>query len=100
MAFDIWTNFTQGIFEYARSAFSGLEPWLYPLVFVGIIGFVFAAMNSVVVAIVAIIVALGLFATATSIFATVPEITLFFYIVTVVGLGALITSLVVKFGRG
>jgi len=96
MAFEIWENFTQGILDYGMETFSGMEPWTYPFIFVGIIGFVYATMKSVIVAIIGIIITFGLYATTTNIFVDMPDISLFLYIVAVVGIAMLIVALVIK----
>ncbi|MBE3095352.1 MAG: hypothetical protein IMZ52_10010 [Actinobacteria bacterium] len=93
---EMWENFSKGIIPYAMSAFSGLEPWVYPLIFVGIIGYVYATVNSVIVAVVAIIITFGLYATTTDIFVNVPDLNLFFYIVVLIGLTLLITTLFIR----
>lgn len=89
----LWDNFTNGVFDYAMSAYASLEPWVYPLLFMGIIGYVYAVMNSLVVTIVAIILTLGIYAGTTDVFAAVPDVTLFLYIVTIIGLVLLIGTL-------
>ena len=95
-SFPMWENFTNGFLDYAMSAYSSLDPWVYPLVFVGIIGFIYATMNSVIVAIVAIFFTLGIFAVTTNVFAAVPDLTLFLYIVSIIGIAVLITTLFIK----
>jgi uncharacterized protein (DUF697 family) len=94
--FEVWENFSGGIFQYAMSAFHGLEPWTIPLIFVGIIGYVYATMHSVIVAVVAIIITFGLYATTTNIFNDVPDLSLFFYIVVLVGLTLLVSTLFIR----
>jgi hypothetical protein len=93
---DIWTNFSGGIFEYALSAYNNLEPWTYPLIFLGVIGYMYSATHSVITAIVAILITFGIFATTTSIFVDVPDLGLFLNIVTLVGISALIFSFFAK----
>jgi hypothetical protein len=93
---DIWTNFTNSIPEYATDAFSAVDPWFYPILFAGIIGFIYSSMNSVTTAIIGILITFGIFATTTSIFVDTPEVTQLLYIITVVGLTMLITTLVLN----
>lgn len=97
LLFDLWTNFTSnGIFQYALSAYSNLEPWTFPLIFVGIMGYVYVATKSVVAFIVSVFLTLGVFATTTSIFANVEPLNLFLFIVTIFGLSLAIYALIDK----
>jgi len=95
MSFDIWSNF-QNIFTYATDSFSKLDIWFYPLIFLAIIGWVYASVQSVTVMIVAILITFGLYATTTSIFVDVPDVSLFLYIITLLGLSMLIATLFIK----
>lgn len=81
---DIWGNFTQGIPQYAIEAYSAVDPWFYPILFVGIIGYIYAAMNSITSAVIAIIITMGIFATTTSIFADMNELTSLLYIIALI----------------
>ena len=92
MVFDMWSNFSGGFFEYAMDAYSNLEPWVYPLILLGVIGYVYTATHSVITAIAAILITFGLYAT-TSVFVDVPDISLFMSLVTIVGISALIFTL-------
>lgn len=92
----LWGNFSDGILDYAMSAYSSLEPWVYPFIFVGILGYIYATMQSVIVVVVGIIFTLGIYAVTTDIFVAVPDVTLFFYIVSVIGISLLITALFIK----
>lgn len=95
MPFPIWENFSTDIVGYATSAYSSVEPYFWPLIFIGIIGYIYAGMQSVIVAVVGILITFGLFATTTSIFEAVPQITQFFYIVTVIGICMLIAAIII-----
>ena len=95
MSFEIWEEF-QNIFTYAKDTFYRLDIWFYPLLFLAIIGWVYATTQSVTVAIVAIIITFGLYATTTSIFVDVPDLDLFLYLVVLLGLTLLIGSLFIK----
>lgn len=92
----LWTNFSSGILDYAMSAYSSLEPWVYPFIFVGILGFIYATMQSVTVVVVGILFTLGIYAVTTNVFADVPDVTLFLYIVSIIGIALLITALFIK----
>ena len=96
MAPDIWTNFTAGIPEYATESFAALDPWFYPLLFLGFIGYIYGCMNSVTSAIIAILMTLGIFAVTTSIFEQTTQMTQLLYIITVLGLTMLIVRLISK----
>jgi len=91
-----WGNFTGGIIEYSINGYSNLEPWTYPLILVGIIGYVFMATHSVVTCVVAILITLGVYSSTTDIFVNVPDISLFLYIITLVGITLLLMILVLK----
>jgi len=95
---DIWGNFSRSIPDYMTDAFSAIDPWFWPLVFVGIFGFLYTAMNSVTVAIVGILVTFGIFATSTNVFVGIPEITQFLYIISIIGISLLITTLFLRRG--
>lgn len=100
MAFQIWQNFTaNGIFQYAMNAYSHLDPWLWPFIILGIIGFVYAAMQSLIVAVVAIIILFGALAGTTDIFSYAPEPTQFAYLLAIIGLTALFAAFFIKISR-
>jgi len=90
---DVWGNFTESIPDFAVAAYSAVDPWFWPLVFVGIIGYLYTAMNSVTVAIIGILVTFGLFATTTNFLHGIPEITQFLYLVTIIGITMLLFTL-------
>ena len=96
MSLDIWTNFSQGIFSYSLDAYGNLQPWFYPLVFIGIIGYVYTATHSVITAIVAILITFGLYGTTTDIFNTTPDFVLLMNIIVLVGVSTLIFTLFMK----
>jgi len=95
---DVWGNFTRSIPDFVVAAFDAVDPWFWPLVFIGVFGYLYTAMNSVTVAIVGILITFGLFATTTNIFVGIPEITQFIYIVTVIGITMLINMLFLRRG--
>ena len=92
----LWSNFTDGFIDFGMSAYGSLEPWVYPLVFIGIIGFVYATMKSITVTVVAIIFTLGIYGATTNIFNEVPDLNLFLYIISIIGIALLITALFIK----
>jgi hypothetical protein len=96
MAFEMWNNFSGGFFEYAMSAYDKLEPWTYPLVFVGIIGYVYMATRSVTAAIISIFITLGLYGASTSIFDAVPSLNLLLWCITIIGIPMLFFAIVLK----
>lgn len=100
MAFEIWQNFTtDGIINYALSAYSHIEPWLWPLILLGIVGFIYGAMQSLIVAVVGIIIIFGALAGTTDVFSYAPEPTQFAYILAVVGITALLVGFFIKISR-
>lgn len=92
----LWSNFTDGFLDFGMSAYGSLEPWVYPLVFVGIIGYVYASTKSLTVAIAAIIFTFGIYGVTTNVFEAVPDINLFLYIISVIGILLLIVSFIFK----
>ena len=98
MVFDMWTNFSDGIVDYAMDAYSNVEPWVFPLIFIGIIGYVYAATHSVVTAVAAILITFGLYATASTmnVFGDVPDISLFMYLIALVGIASLVFTLFMR----
>lgn len=92
----IWDSFYQGMIDYAMSSYDPLGIWKYPAVFIGIIGFVYAATQSLVVAVVGIIFTFVIYGATTTIFVDVPDVTLFLYIITVMGIALLLTALFIK----
>jgi hypothetical protein len=96
MSIDIWTNFSQGILNYSLDAYGNLQPWFYPLFFFGIIGYVYSATHSVITAVVAILITFGLYGATTDIFNAVPDYVLFMNIVVLIGISALIFTLLIN----
>ena len=95
LLFDIWSNFSN-ISEYTKDAFGAVDPWFYPLIFVGIIGFLYTSMNSLTVAVVGILITFGLFGATTSVFEGVSEISMFLYIIAIVGMALLVVTFFIK----
>ena len=92
----LWDNFTSGFIDYAMSAYDGFGVWKYPLLFFAMIGYVYGTMQSITVTIIAVLFTLGIYGATTNIFADVPDLTLFLYIVTIVGIALLITAIFIK----
>lgn len=93
VSFDIWDGFTQ-FMTYSINAYSSMQPYVYPIIIFGILGWIFAYMRSVVVFIVAGLITLAMFVGTTAIFTQVSAITLFLYIITIVGIPLLIVSVI------
>ena len=89
-----WDIFSDGIFDYAMGAYSSLDPWVYPIFFTGIIGFMFLVTGSATIAASVIIVTLGMY--AFPVFVEVPELTLFYYIIVLLVFTLLLTVLFIK----
>ena len=99
MPFEIWENFTSGILDYGISAYNAVEPWTIPLVFLGIIGWVYASVHSVTVTAVAILITFSIY--GSSILLEVPDsFSIFLYIVTILGITFLFTALAIKYRGG
>ena len=99
MPYDIWNGLTDNIIEYALSAYDGMGDMVYPILFVALIGYVFAATQSIVTTVVAIIITFASFGTVVWIWEGIPQVSVFFYIVTVVGLACLVVGLILKLSR-
>lgn len=89
--FPFWENFTASIIDYGMSTYSNIEPWVYPFIFLGIIGFIYAGVKSLTAAIVGIIIIFATFV-GTGIFEETYETNLFFYIIAIVGIAMLILA--------
>lgn len=94
---DVWSNMTSNFPKYATDAYSAIDPWFYPILFLGIIGYVYAYTKSVVVASVAILITLGLFGVTG--FVGVGTLGNFLYIVVAIGLGSLIITFIKNYRR-
>lgn len=99
MIHEIWENFTRSVFEYAINAYDVLDPWFYPLIFLGIIGYFYAGMQSITVAVVGILITFGVYATTTNIFADVEPFVQLAYIITVLGIMLLLVGVFIKRSR-
>lgn len=100
MAFDIWTNFTvNGILNYALDAYASLDIWMWPLIFLGLFGYIYAATKSIVVCAVGILITFALFAATTDVFNVVPEPTMIAYIITLMGITMLLSGVFIKLSK-
>jgi len=96
MVHELWQNFSINIPQWAIDAYGSVDPWTYPFVFIGIIGYIYTATESLTMAVVGIFITFGIFATTTSIFEAVPQISTFFYIIAVLGITMLVVTLIIK----
>ena len=96
---DLWNNSTDNFMQYAIDAYSAIDPWFYPILLFGIVGYVYTYMRSTIAAVVAIFITLGIYG-ATGIFNGTYELTLFMYIVALVGVVALIVTFVQSKQKG
>ena len=96
MPYSIFENLSSGIRDFSMAAFSSVEPFTWPLFFIGIIGFIYAGMHSLVVAVVGILITLGTFVGTTTIFTDIPELTQFLYIISIIGIALLLAMVVIK----
>ena len=83
------------IINWAMSAYDGLGEYKYPLIIVGILGYAYMATKSITLFIVAVLVTFAIFAPV-SLFADVPEISMLFSVITVVGIVSLVMAAILK----
>ena len=83
------------IINWAMSAYDGLAEYKYPLIIVGILGYAYMATKSITLFIVAVLVTFAIFAPV-SLFADVPEISMLFSVITVVGIVSLVMAAILK----
>ena len=96
MLHPIWENLTNGFINYSLDSYNILGIWLYPLLLLGIVGYIYASMHSITVAVVGIIITIGVFASTSMIFVNVPIITQFLYIIVVLGICMLLVGVFIK----
>ena len=89
-----------GIMGYMMETFAPMQPWFWVLFFGAIIGYVYLSMQSITATIIAILLVFGIWGSVqlpgVPLFKDVPIFSQFLYIVTLVGLTALIGGLVMK----
>lgn len=90
-----WDEFIQGFMQYAKDGFSSVEPLTYPFIFVGIFGWIYSATQSAITTIIGIIITLIIFG-GVSIFNEVPQLSLFLYIITIIGFATLFSTMLLK----
>ena len=93
---DIWNNSTNNFMQYATEAYTNtvVGQWFYPVLFLGIIGYVYAYMRSAVVAMIAIMITFSIFATTA--FAASDEISTLLYIIVILIMGVLFVLLITQ----
>lgn len=90
----IWDSLSSGFFDYAMSAYDSMGDWVYPIIMLGLIGWLFGVTNSVIAAVAGIIVMVGLY--GTSVLVDVPDVLFILYIIVLFGIASLFTVLFVK----
>jgi hypothetical protein len=87
-----------GLVGYMMETFEPMQPYFWVLFFGGIIGYIYLATQSLTATIIAILLVLGIFGTTSlsGYFAEVPVFSQFLYIVTLVGLTALVGTFIMK----
>ena len=91
-----WDTFSvNGIFNFARDAYSSMQPWDYPIFFLGLIAFIYLVTQSATAAIVVMLITVGLYGT-TEIFLEVPDVMLILYIFVILTLTSLFAFLIYK----
>lgn len=82
------------IINWAMSAYDGLGEYKYPLIIIGILGYVYMATKSITLFVVAVIVTFAFF--GTGVLANVPEVSMLFSVITVVGIVSLLMAVLLK----
>jgi hypothetical protein len=82
------------IINWAMSAYDGFGVYKYPLLILGILGYVYMSTKSVTLFIVAVIVTFAMF--GTGVLAKVPEISMLLSVITVVGIVSLLMAVLLK----
>jgi hypothetical protein len=83
------------IINWAMSAYDGLGEYKYPLIIVGILGYAYMATKSITLFVVAIIVTFAIFAPV-SLFADVPDLSMMFSLISVIGIVSLLMAVLLK----
>jgi hypothetical protein len=82
-------------FEYCWSAYDVIGPMKYPLLVLGIVGYVFLYTKSATLAVVTIIVAFSIFG-GTGLFAGSQVMNSFLGTITIVGIASLLLAVIIK----
>jgi len=90
---DVWSNMTNNFPKYATDAYSAIGDWFYPIMFLSIIGYIYAYMRSATAAMVAIMITFGIYG---YFFIDEVELTLFLYVVVILIFVALITLTIIN----
>jgi hypothetical protein len=83
------------IINWAMSAYDGFGVYKYPLIIIGILGYAYMATKSIALFVVAVIVTFALFSPV-ALFTDVPEISMLFSIITVIGIVSLLMAVLFK----
>lgn len=83
------------IISWAMSAYDGFGIYKYPLLILGILGYVYMATKSITLFIVAVIVTFAMFG-STNVFADVWEISWLLSIISVIGIVSLVMAVLLK----
>lgn len=94
MALEFWDSFVSDIMGYWIDGYANTEPYLFPFLFLGVIGFIYASVQSITVTVIIIIITMSLF--GSSFFAGIPNMTDFLYIITLLGISLLLVTLFIK----
>ena len=89
-----WTEFTNGFMDYAMGAYDSLGDWGYPIIMLGLIGWLYGVTGSLVAAVAGIIVMVGLY--GVNVFVDVPDILFILYLITLLTIASLLTALFIK----
>jgi len=89
-----WDTMSQGVFTFAREAYSSMQPWDYPIFFLGIIAFIFLITNSATAAIVVMLITVALY--GSNVFLEVPDLMMILYIFVLITLTSLFAFLIYK----
>jgi len=91
---DYWDDMMIGLFNYARDAYSSMQPWDYGLFFAGLIVFVFLVTQSATAAGAFILIIVGLY--GTNILLSMPDLMLIMYIIVLIVFTSLFAFLFIK----
>ena len=82
------------IINWAMSAYDGFGVYKYPILIIGILGYVYMATKSITLFVVAVIVTFAMF--GTGVLAEVPEISMLFSVISVIGIASLLLAALLK----
>jgi len=93
--FDIVPADFFNIINWAMSAYDGFGVYKYPILIIGILGYVYMATKSITLFVVAVIVTFAIFA-PTALFSNMWEISWLFSIIAVIGIASLVMAALLK----